>query len=69
MADLEERLVPNGIGSRMHQEYSHMSLVTIHNVLYNEMLEVQPLPQVEQGCEPTPMRVRRVTIVSPFAPS
>lgn len=67
VADLEQRVVANGIGSRIHQEYAHPTLITIHNVLYNQMLELLPLLHLVHGCEPTPMRVRRVTIVSLFA--
>ena len=63
VADLQERVVANGIGSLIEEDCSHPTLITIHNVLSNEMLELLPLVNVVHGCEPSPMRVRRVTIV------
>ena len=63
MADLQERVVTNGIGSRVHHDSSHPTLITIHNVHSNQMLELLPLVSLVHGCEPSPMRVRRVTIV------
>ena len=67
MADLQQRLVPTGIASRFQGDdiFADSTRVAISNILYSEMLEVLPLPLPEHGCEPTPMRVRRVTIVGP----
>ena len=67
LADLQERLVPTGIWSRYRENeyYSHRTAIAISTVQYNTALvELLPLPLLQHGCERTPMRVRRVTIVS-----
>ena len=63
VADLQERVVANGIGSLIQEDCDHPTLITIQNVLYNEMLELLLLVPLVHGCEPSPMRVRRVTVV------
>ena len=67
VVDLQERVVANGIGSRINDEDAHPTLITIQNVLFNQMLELLPLVPLVHGCESSPMRVHRVTIVRLFA--
>ena len=46
---------------------SHGARITISNLVCSDILEVLPLPLLEHVLEQTPMRVRRVTIVSALA--
>lgn len=70
VADLQERLVPTGLWSCYSDSdyHCHRTAIALSTVQYaTNVIELLPLPLLEHGCEQTPMRVRRVTIVS--APS
>ena len=67
MADLQEHLVPTGFWSRYRESeyHSYRTSIALSTIQYaTDLVELLPLPLLEHGCEQTPMRVRRVTIVS-----